>query len=151
MSLDTMIRYVLMYKLKNVQNIRDIAEICKNINAEAWLIAREDVTYEELPPNINIATTLEEAVEHIGRSVTYIVLETYSNRYLSELPEEVFSEDICIVVGAEDIGFPESEIPKLPKVYVAKIPMGIQGMSYNVVSSLVMAIEEIVSRCSGSV
>jgi len=136
-----------MYKLKNIQNIKDIADICLNIGAQAWLVLREDVTYSDIPPNVHTVISLEEAVNNIGRDITYIVLETYSNRYLSELPDDILKSDLCLVVGAEDIGFPESEISKLPpNTYVAKIPMGIQGMSYNVVSSLVMAIEEITLR-----
>ncbi len=136
-----MIRHVLMYKLKNVQNIVDIAEICRLVGASPWLVPREDSVLE-LPSNINVVHSLERAVECVGRDLTYLVLETYGDRFLSELPDEVFLGETCLVVGAEDFGFPESEVSKLPRAYVAKIPVGVQGASYNVVSSLVMALEE---------
>ncbi len=137
------VRYVILYKLKNKKNIEDICEICRRLKIDVIYISREDTTY--IPENVKIYRDINEIVEKLDQDIEYIVLETYGNKYISELEVE---KDTCIIVGAEDTGIPEKEVEKLPKdrTHIVKIPMGIYGTSYNVVTSLVMMITEFLIR-----
>ncbi len=138
------ISHILMYKLKNLKNILDIAEIAYNVGAVPVLVVRPDFQeLEELKGRVVYVENIETAIQEIGADKKYIVLETYGTKYASELEVE---GDICIVVGSEDLGIPEDEVKKLPNAEVVKIPMYIQGTSYNVVSSLVMLLQELYVR-----
>ncbi|NPA69311.1 MAG: TrmH family RNA methyltransferase [Crenarchaeota archaeon] len=137
------ITHVILYKLKNRKNIEDIINICRNINIDVIYIAREDVEY--VPENIKVFRSIEECLREIENVDQYIILETYGDKYLSEIE---FKDKICIIVGAEDLGIPEREVEKFPRerTYVVKIPMGRYGSSYNVVTSLIMMFTEFLIR-----
>ncbi len=137
------ITHVVLYKLKNRKNIEDIVNICKNLNVDVIYIAREDVEY--VPENIKIFRNIEECLREIENVDQYIILETYGNKYL---PEVEINGRVCIVVGAEDLGIPEKEVEKFPKdrTCIVKIPMGRYGASYNVVTSLIMMLTELLIR-----
>ncbi|NPB00442.1 MAG: tRNA (cytidine(34)-2'-O)-methyltransferase [Crenarchaeota archaeon] len=137
------ITHVILYKLKNRRNIEDIVEICRNLNIEVIYIARDYV--EHVPENMKVFRSIEECLREIENVDQYIILETYGNKYL---PEIDFKNNICIVVGAEDLGIPEKEIEKFPRerTCIVKIPMGRYGSSYNVVTSLIMMLTEFLIR-----
>ena len=93
-----------------------------------------------------VFSKFEDALRELPRDALYIVLETYGRRLLNEL-EISKDKQIVMVLGAEDYGIPLDVAEKLPgeRVYV-KIPVTVLGSSYNVVSSLVMALYEIYRR-----
>ncbi len=139
------ITHIVMYKLKNVKNIIDIVEISYNIGAVPVLILREDFQeVEQIKNKVVIYENIEELLREIGNRKV-IVLETYGDKYVHELDLRP-GEDVCIMVGSEDLGVPEDEVKKLPNYDIVKIPMLIQGTSYNVVSSLVMLLQELYVR-----
>ncbi len=140
------VRYVIMYKLKNKKNIEDIVNICLKNSIEPILILREDVENIEIE-SLKTFRNIEEAINYISsecRNITYIVLETYGNEYTFDVE---YRGNLCIIVGAEDIGVPEDEVTKIVgNKHIVKIPMKIQGTSYNVVSSFVMLLTEILRQ-----
>ncbi len=139
------ITHIIMYKLKNVKNILDIAEISYNVGAVPVLVLREDFQeVEQVKNRVVLYDNLEELLKEVGNRKV-IVLETYGDKYVHEL-ELGPDEEVCIMVGSEDLGVPEDEVKKLPNYEVVKIPMLIQGTSYNVVSSLVMLLQELYVR-----
>ncbi|NPA23071.1 MAG: tRNA (cytidine(34)-2'-O)-methyltransferase [Crenarchaeota archaeon] len=137
------VKYVILYKLKNRKNIEDIVNICRRLNIEVIYIPREDSEY--VPENVQISRDIYEIVHGLEDNVSFIVLETYGDKYLTEID---LGENICVIVGAEDTGIPEIEINKLPRdrTHVVKIPMGVYGASYNVVTSLIMMLTECLIR-----
>ena len=137
------VKYVIMYKLKNLKNIEDIVQICKANNIKPIYIQREDIEIPNIE-DILYYRDIEEAYKSIDDgNIKYVVLETYGDKYVNEI--DLSSSDIAIIVGAEDIGIPKDELVKIDssRVQVVRIPMNIQGTSYNVVTSLVMLITEV--------
>jgi len=100
----------------------------------------------EPPPRLRmkILLSLEELAAELGDDVFYLVLETYGTVLLSEVDLSSM-EKLALVLGAEDYGIPPEEVGKLPKerTVVARIPSTVQGMSYNVASTLAMAVYEV--------
>lgn len=92
--------------------------------------------------------SLEEIVDREPDSL-FIVLETYGTKYITEIEIHGLSS-IVLIIGAEDYGIPISEASKLPRSIIARLPVSVEGMSYNVVSSLVMALYELKRRARDS-
>ncbi len=99
---------------------------------------------EKVRNRIIFLSSLDEIINYEPKSF-FIVLETYGTRYLNEIEAQP-DRDVVLVVGAEDYGIPINEVAKLPHSIVARLPTSVEGMSYNVVSSLVMAIYELKRR-----
>jgi tRNA (cytidine/uridine-2'-O-)-methyltransferase len=143
---------VLFYHPKNPQNVTDIGTIAKYLNAQLYIIQRpsDSSVVKGLSMvhdlGVKVFSRFEDALRGLPRDALYIVLETYGRRLLNEL-EVSKDKQVVVVLGAEDYGIPLDVAERLPgkKVYV-KIPVAVSGSSYNVVSSLVMALYEIHRR-----
>ena len=94
-----------------------------------------------------MADSLDEVVRMLPSDTFYVVLETYGLRFLHEA-EIPLENHIAIVVGAEDYGIPEEAVAVIPEQsrVVARIPGAVQGMSYNVASTVAMAVYEVERR-----
>ena len=74
------------------------------------------------------------------------MLETYADKHLDAIEEVLkdYTSRLVILVGAEDYGIPLNEIKKLPHPrHIVRIPVSVQGTSYNVVVATVIALYEI--------
>lgn len=141
---------VVFYHPKNPQNLHDVAALAASLRANLYVILRPGVDYKlemlqyRARTRLKIVQSMAEAVNSIGDAV-YIVLETYGDRYLHEI--EIDKDKVAVIIGAEDYGVPRHVLDSLEKpIVVAKIPTAVQGMSYNVASSLAMALYEVVRR-----
>ncbi len=118
-----------------------------SIGSLLYVVARPRTEYklemlpEKVRNRIRFLSSLEKITNYEPNSL-FIVLETYGTRYLNEIEVQP-SQDVVLVIGAEDYGLPLNEAAKLPHSVVARLPTNVEGMSYNVVSSLVMAIYEL--------
>ncbi len=133
---------VVAYMLRDERNLSDIASISSMLGAECVCVERPGG-----PP----APKGCRAVDGGGltaalRGCRVVVLETYGERLVVEgLP---CGGCLAVVVGAEDFGVPRGLADELgAEVY--QIPVAAEGMSYNVVSSLVMALYELARGCGG--
>ncbi len=144
---------VIFYHPKNPQNIHDLAFILSHLNIELLVVKRPDTEYNlsSLPQKylkkVHILESLEEAIK-MTMPALYLVLETYADKHLDKVLEEALekylSNKLVILVGAEDYGIPFSEVKKIPEpVYIAKIPVAVQGASYNVVVATIIALYEV--------
>ncbi len=121
-----------------------------SIGSLLYVVARPQTEYklEILPEKVRnriiFLSSLDEVINYEPKSF-FIVLETYGTKYLNEIEVQP-DRDVVLVVGAEDYGIPVNEAAKLPHSIVARLPTSVEGMSYNVVSSLVMAIYELKRR-----
>ncbi|HIP65723.1 MAG TPA: hypothetical protein EYH08_04255 [Pyrodictium sp.] len=131
---------VVFYHPKDPANVEDMKRIVEDFGGDLLIIPRKGVLEDH--PN---AVSFEEAVSRI-RSCEKILLETYGFNRLDEIDLEC-SRCIAIIVGAEDYGVPQTVGEKFSPDVVARIPMAVEGMSYNVVSTVVMALAEIVYKC----
>ncbi len=137
----------MFYHPKNHLNLHDAAYIAYSTGSILYVVPRPRVEYklEMLPGKIRnrirIINDINEVTRHEPDSF-YIVLETYGIKYLGEVevPED---KRIVLVIGAEDYGVPRDALSALPRYVVAKLPVSVEGMSYNVVASLVMALYEL--------
>ncbi len=135
---------LIFYHPKDPKNVEDIARVSRSVGAELLVIPRSNgPRIEEESARI---VTLEEAVDETRRCYR-VLLETYGFTYLDEARIECGNECITLILGAEDYGVPRHVAEMLQPHVVARIPMRVEGMSYNVASSAVMALYEIVSRC----
>ncbi|RLE57674.1 MAG: hypothetical protein DRJ40_00195 [Thermoprotei archaeon] len=138
--------HVVMYHPKNLKNIIDVAKLVSEVGGELIVVERPRATYTTTQlRNIKVIRDLGELPKQLGRDTTYIVLETYGTQYLHEV-EIPKTGNIAIVVGAEDYGIPREEVGKLPRAKVVKIPCRVQGMSYNVVTVVAMALYEVMRQ-----
>lgn len=78
-------------------------------------------------------------------SAKILLLETYANKLITEVSIEP-SKSVVLVFGAEDYGIPPNEAEKLGEREELLIPVAVEGMSYNVVASIVMALYEVKLR-----
>ncbi len=134
---------VVLYQLKDIENIREILRISRQFGVEVILIPREDMARDidllkKEDFSFEIADSLDVLYERF-KDRTFVFLETYGDKYLHE---ENLSKNHIYVVGAEDYGIPLHEIEKARKKIIVKIPMEKPG-SYNVTSSFVMMLYEI--------
>ncbi len=136
---------LVFYHPKDPKNVEDIARVSRSIGAE--LIAVPRPGGPRLEEGLARLATLEEVLGEV-RSCYRILLETYGFTYLDEARVEC-GECIALFLGAEDYGVPRHIADVIQPHVVARIPMRVEGMSYNVASSAVMALYEIVSRCRG--
>ena len=138
---------IVFYHPKNPQNVADLASLAAHKRSRLFIVPRpgqEPPVPSMVRGSVVVISDLAETGRYLDKAV-FLVLETYGVRYLHEV--ELDSECIVIVVGAEDYGVPRDELGKLPGPYViARIPVAVQGMSYNVVMSAAIAIYELERR-----
>lgn len=144
---------IIFYHPKNPLNLADVASLAASQRAPLYVVKRPGLDpaglLRERPPRLELHfhDTLEEVATALGSGWGYIVLETYGDRLLHETP--LPAERVALVVGAEDYGIPREEAAKLPepKVY-ARIPSAVYGMSYNVATTVAMALYEVKRRAA---
>ncbi len=140
---------VVFYHPKNPQNVRDLLNICRHVGAELIIIPRPSFSYNA---NVLAVRSLDEAISKAPLRSPILVLETYAKKLISECVKELCNKDsIVVLLGAEDYGIPLEEIAKLPsdRVVLCRIPMSVSGASYNVVSSFVMLLYELLKCREG--
>ncbi len=138
--------YVIFYHPKNPLNLGDVLQLCRATGAQLIVVRRPGATYnteEVVRGQAEIVDKLEEAVARIPDDATIILLETYALKPLSSCLEEV-GETAAVLVGAEDYGVPRYEVDKLPRdrLLLCRIPMAVEGSSYNVASTVAMLLYE---------
>ena len=130
---------ILLYKLKDVENIREAIEICKQFDIKLHIIRREnsDIDYEEIKKkyNIKIYNDFNEFLEK-NKNKKFIFFETYGDKLIYDVNLKDYD---VFVFGAEDYGVPLYEIEKVEKKEIVKIPIKLPG-SYNVVSSIAIVL-----------
>jgi len=86
---------------------------------------------------------LDEALA-LARECTLIVLET-SGVDIARLGSYAFGRCVSIVLGAEDYGIPKDVLKNLEKLgaLTVRLPMSPYGVSYNVVTSLIILLTEL--------
>jgi len=131
---------VVFYHPKDPANVEDMKRIVEDLGGDLLIIPRKGVLEDH--PN---AVSLEEAITRVS-VCKKILLETYGFNRLDEIGLEC-GKCIAIIVGAEDYGVPPAIGEKFSPDVVARIPMAVEGMSYNVVSTVVMALAEITYKC----
>ncbi len=136
---------IVFYHPKNPQNLLDVASIAAIRRVPLYVVKRPGQLYEIMQrPGLHVEwlEDIEELRDHVQPEDMILVLETYGLRYLHET-DLASAKRLWIVVGAEDYGIPPDEAARLPgRRVVAKIPIAVQGMSYNVVVSLSIAVYE---------
>jgi tRNA (cytidine/uridine-2'-O-)-methyltransferase len=142
------------YHPKNPQNLWDVAAIAEYLNANLYVIPRPSIDYkldrlpESMRKKIRFLSNLAELKSYEPKA-EYIVLETYGDKLITELSVSC-GRDIVLIVGAEDYGIPPESLSVLDNYTVYLIPVAVEGMSYNVVTSIIMAIYEIFNACRTS-
>ena len=136
---------LLFYHPKDPKNVEDIAKIASSTGAELLVVPRPGGP--RLEPQGYKLVSLEEAVKELSGCFK-VLLETYGFQYLDEAKVDC-GDCVALILGAEDYGVPRHIADMLEPHVVARIPMRVEGMSYNVASSATMGLYEIVSRCSG--
>ena len=131
---------VVFYHPKDPANVEDMKRIVEDLNGDLLIIPRKGVLEDH--PN---AVSLEEAIARIS-ACEKVLLETYGFEHLDDVNLEC-SKCVAIIVGAEDYGVPPTVGEKFLPDAIARVPMAVEGMSYNVVSTVVMALTEIVYKC----
>jgi len=128
---------ILLYKLKDIANIKEIIQICKELNIKVSIIKREntDIDYEELSKkhNIDVYDSFDTFLKYNGNK-RFLFFETYGDKLIHDINLKDFD---IFVFGAEDYGIPLYEIEKVKNKEIVKIPTKKPG-SYNVVSSVVI-------------
>ncbi|ABM80721.1 TrmH family RNA methyltransferase [Hyperthermus butylicus] len=137
---------IIFYHPKNPQNLQDVAVIAYSANARLYVVRRPGTDYrlESLPDYVRSNMVFVDSVEEVVKLASadkYIVLEVYGDKLLSEVEP---AEKTALIIGAEDYGIPRTVLEKIPEPRdLVVIPVGVEGMSYNVVASLVMALYEL--------
>ena len=137
---------LLFYHPKDPKNVEDIARVSERLGVELLVVPRPGgPSLEGLEVGFK-SVSLEEAIRMLKRCYRVLV-ETYGFRYIDEAPIDCDAECIALILGAEDYGVPRHIADMLEPHVVARIPMAVEGMSYNVASSAVMALYEVIARC----
>ncbi len=144
---------IIFYHPKNPSNIIDAALIAESVAAPLYIVERPGTPIPRGVrgrEGVKVVKTLVEAVQAAG-SDYYVVLETYGYTCVDELVFPHGVESVALVVGAEDYGLPLRELEKLPgdRTVVAKIPVGVEGSSYNAVFSMAVGIHYVLEALEG--
>ena len=137
---------IAFYHPKNPQNLWDVAAVAEALNANLYVVPRPSADYklDQLPramrSKVKLIGSLSE-LKALEKDAEFIVLETYGDRLITELSLEC--RDVVVIVGAEDYGVPVEALSGLDSYSTYLIPVAVEGMSYNVVTSIVMAVYEI--------
>ena len=132
--------YFVFYKLKDIENIKEILQIAKSLNLKVIIIPREDVdiNYKQLSDIYKFEVMDFNTFFNRFKDKRIVFIETYGNKFVNEVYLGQFD---ALVFGAEDFGIDLCDIKKFGQKEVLKIP--ILKDSYNVVSSFVMVLTEL--------
>jgi len=132
--------FFVFYKLKDIQNIKEILEISKYLGLNIIFIPREDTFYyyENLKKFYKFEMIDYDNFLRISENSWIAFIETFGNKYIFE---ENLGKYQFFVFGSEDKGIDICDIKKAKNYDILKIP--ILKESYNVVSSFVMIIREL--------
>ena len=137
---------ILFYHPKDPKNVEDIARVASRLGVELLVVPRPGgPSLGGVEPRPRIVS-LGEAAELL-RGCFKVLLETYGFRYLDEVGLDCEAGCVALLLGAEDYGMPRHVAEALGVDEVARIPMAVEGMSYNVASSAVMGLYEVFARC----
>ncbi len=135
---------IVFYHPKDPKNVEDIARVAAGVGAELVVVPRPGSRLE--PSGYRVAS-LEEVAEEL-KPCYRLLLETYGFHYLHEARIDCKTGCIALILGAEDYGVPRHVADVLEPHVVARIPMAVEGMSYNVAASATMGLYEVVRRCA---
>ncbi|MEM0379496.1 MAG: TrmH family RNA methyltransferase [Nanopusillaceae archaeon] len=125
---------ILLYKLKDIENIKDFLKICNSLNLSLSIIKREGADYDFIKDKkVQFYDSFEEFLEK-NKDKKFLFFETYGDKYIFDVNLKDFD---IFVFGAEDYGIPIEIIEKVKNKEIVKIPTKIPG-SYNVVSSFIV-------------
>ena len=132
--------FFVFYKLKDLQNIKEILVIAKQLNLNIMFIPREDTSfsYDKLKTIHKFYIMDYESFLNMSGDCNIAFIETYGSKYIFE---ENLAKYRFFVFGSEDKGVDLCDIKKAKNYSILKIP--ILRDSYNVVSSFVMVIREL--------
>ncbi len=134
---------LVFYHPKDPKNVEDIARVAASVGAELVVVPRPGSRLEASGYRV---ASLEEVVGELRRCYR-LLLETYGFQYLHEARVDCSAECVALILGAEDYGVPRHVADVLEPHAVARIPMAVEGMSYNVAASATMGLYEVVHRC----
>ena len=127
---------ILLYKLKDIENIKDICHIAKKFGIKVSMILRENVNFDIFSLKdygIEIYSSFDQYLSK-NKDKRFLFFETYGNKTIFDIDLRKFD---IYVFGAEDYGIPIEEISKVKNEEIVKIPMKIPG-SFNVASTFVI-------------
>ena len=132
--------HFVFYKLKDIENIKEILQIAKSLNLKVIIIPREDVDidYKQLSSIYKFEVMNFNMFFNKFKDKKIAFIETYGNKFVNEVYLGQFE---ALVFGSEDFGIDLCDIKKFDQKEVLKIP--ILKDSYNVVSSFVMVLTEL--------
>jgi tRNA (cytidine/uridine-2'-O-)-methyltransferase len=137
---------IAFYHPKNPQNLWDVAAVAEALKANLYVVPRPTADYklDQLPRSLRSRIKLIDSLGRLSeleRGSEFIVLETYGDKLITELRPHC--GDVVLIVGAEDYGVPMEALSGLESYSTYLIPVAVEGMSYNVVTSIVMAAYEV--------
>lgn len=132
--------YFVFYKLKDIENIKEILQIAKSLSLKVIIIPRDDasIDYKQLNNIYKFEVMNFNTFFNTFKDKKVAFIETYGNKFVSEVDLSQFD---VLVFGAEDFGIDLCDIRKFRSREILKIP--ILKDSYNVVSSFVMVLTEL--------
>ncbi len=141
-----MFMLIVLYKLKDEENIKEILFLSQEFNFDIVIIHRENsnIRYDELKKirDFKIYYSFDDFLKEY-KGIRIYFIETYGNKFLYEVG---LDKNGIYVFGAEDYGIPYHEIEKVENKEIIKIPIKKPG-SYNVTSTVVMLLTEL--KCRG--
>ncbi len=142
--------HIVFYHPKNPLNLQDTISVASEVSADIIVVKRPGHNYG----NHYTALFYDDLVDAVlsTKCKQVLLLETYGSLLLWEAISTIkHSECVIVLIGAEDYGVPLWEVERLQAntftVITAKIPVNAVGMSYNVVSALIMALYELMRQC----
>ncbi len=128
---------IVFYHPKEVANVEDILSLCREIGCKLVAVPRGS-NREEV---CKLVECFDDILAALSPNCATLVLETSGSTCIPELRESC----INVVLGAEDYGLPPVVIKELVErgAKIVKIPMSRYGVSYNVVTALVLLLTEI--------
>ncbi len=131
----------MFYHPKERANVEDIVRICSALGCEVLVIPRTG----SKGPVCSLAKCVDnimEAMDYVAKCKV-IALETCGSE--EALLKASNEPCLSVILGAEDYGLPKEVIELVKKMggYIARIPMSGYGVSYNVVTSLILLLTEI--------
>ncbi len=131
---------ILLYHPKNPRNLRDAAALANTVNAELAVVHRPGVDLQ-YPRDVKVYSNLSEAIEGF---TSIVFFETYGKPFDQIIEVFDMGDSLALVFGAEDYGIPLAEIERVKSVVgnvaVARLTASTPMMSYNVVSSIAIAL-----------
>jgi len=128
---------IVLYHPKDIANVRDFLSICRALGCSVLAVPRSS----NIDEVCSLATCIDSIESFLDPACTTIVLETVG----TTTPPRICTECVNIVLGAEDYGLPENVVKELRErgAQIVRLAMSRYGVSYNVVTSLVMFLTDL--------